>query len=131
MGFVADDQVPVGLLQLGLDVLVAAELVEAADDQRVFVEPVSGAGRFELVIGHDLEGKWNRRSSLVLPLLDQVPGAHNEAPLQVASGDQLLDQQPGHDGLAGAGIVGQQEAQRLAGQHLVVDGGDLVRQRVH
>ena len=34
VGLVADDQVPVGLLELGLDVLVAAELVEAADGQR-------------------------------------------------------------------------------------------------
>ena len=34
VGFVADDQVPVGLLELGLDVFVAAQLVEAADGQR-------------------------------------------------------------------------------------------------
>ncbi len=37
---------------------------------------------------------------------------------------------PGHDGLAGAGIVGEQEPQRLARQHLAIDGGDLVRQRL-
>ena len=34
VGFVADDQVPVGLLELGLDIFVAAELVEPADGQR-------------------------------------------------------------------------------------------------
>ena len=34
VGFVADDQVPVGLLEFGLDVFVAAQLVEAADGQR-------------------------------------------------------------------------------------------------
>ena len=33
VGFVADDQVPVGLLQLGLDIFVAAELVQPANDQ--------------------------------------------------------------------------------------------------
>ena len=38
--------------------------------------------------------------------------------------------QPRHDGLACAGVVGQQEAQRLARQHGFVDGRDLVRQRV-
>ena len=37
---------------------------------------------------------------------------------------------PGHDRLAGAGVVGQQEAQRLARQHRLVDRRDLVRQRL-
>ena len=41
-----------------------------------------------------------------------------------------LMKQPGHDRLAGAGVIGQQEPQRLARQHLLVDGGDLVRQRI-
>ncbi len=42
---------------------------------------------------------------------------------------QLLDQQAGHDRLAGAGVVGQQEAQAGLRQHFEVDGFDLVRQR--
>lgn len=42
---------------------------------------------------------------------------------------QLADQQAGHDGLAGAGVVGEDEAQRLLGQHGLVDGRDLMRQR--
>ena len=52
------------------------------------------------------------------------------AALQIASDQKLLDEQSRHDGLAGSGIVGEQEAQRLAGQHLFVDGGDLVRQGI-
>ncbi len=50
--------------------------------------------------------------------------------MQVPAGDQFLDQQAGHDGLAGAGVVGQQKAQRLARQHGLVDRGDLVRQGI-
>ena len=38
--------------------------------------------------------------------------------------------QAGHDGLAGARVVGQAGTAAAAGQHLAVDGGDLVRQRV-
>ena len=67
---------------------------------------------------------------LVLPLLDQAAGRDDQAALEVAADQQLLDQQPGHDRLAGAGIVGEQEAQRLARQHLAVDRRDLVRQRL-
>ena len=96
----------------------------------VFVEPVAGAGRFQRVVGHDLERQVEPAVEFVLPLLDEVAGADDQAALQVAAGDQLLDEQAGHDRLAGAGIVGQQEPERLPGEHLAVDGGDLVRQRL-
>ena len=42
----------------------------------------------------------------------------------------LPDVQAGHDRLAGAGIVGEQEADGQLRQHVVVDGDPLVRQRV-
>ena len=67
---------------------------------------------------------------LVLPLLGEAARADDQAALQVAAGDQLLDQQPGHDRLAGAGVIGQEEAQRLPGQHRLVHGRDLVWQRL-
>jgi len=46
----------------------------------------------------------------VLPLLGQITGADHETTLQVAAGDQFLHQEPSHDGLAGTGIVSEQEA---------------------
>ena len=130
VGFVADDQVPVGLLELGLGIFVPAQLVEPADGQGDFVEPVSGSGRLQGVIGHDLERQVELAVEFVLPLLDEVAGADDQAALKVAAGDQLADEQAGHDRLAGPRIVRQQEPKRLAGKHLAVDGGDLVRQRL-
>ena len=130
VGLVADDEVPVRLLQLGLDVLVAAELVEAADGQRVLREPVPGPGRFQRVVGQDLERELEAAVQLVLPLLDETAGADDQAAVQVAPRDQLLDEQPGHDRLPRPGIVGQEEPQGLTGEHLAIDGGDLVGQRV-
>lgn len=62
-----------------------------------------------------------------MPLLGKTTGTYDEAAVQVAAGNEFLHQQTGHDCLARAGIVGEQEAQRLAGQHHVIDGGDLVR----
>src|SRR5581483_7379078 len=44
--------------------------------------------------------------------------------------DQLLDEQTGHNGLTGTGVVGEQEAERLTREHRLVHGGDLVRQRL-
>ena len=55
MGFVADDEVPVGLFELCLYVIVAAEFVQAADGQRVLGEPVARPRRLQFVVGEDLE----------------------------------------------------------------------------
>ena len=68
-------------------------------------------------------------AQLVLPLVDEHARADDEHALGVAADHELLDEQAGHDGLAGAGVVGEQEVQRLAGEHLLVDRRDLVRQR--
>ena len=51
--------------------------------------------------------------------------------MQIASGDQFFDEKPCHDCLASAGIVGQQETERLAWKHGLVDCSDLVRQRIN
>ena len=129
---VADDQVPTAFrdLELLLHVFVAREFVETGDDEVVFEEPVAGTRRFELVVGQDFERKLEAAVKFILPLLGQAAGADDEAALQVAAGDQFLDEQPGHDGLACTGIVGEQEAQRLTRKHGLVDGRDLVRQRL-
>ena len=132
VGLVAHDQVParVGRLQLLLHVLVARQLVQPRDDQVGLQEPVAGASGFELVVGQDLERKLEPAVQLVLPLLGEAAGADDQAPLQVAAGDELLDQESRHDRLAGTGVVGKEEAQRLPRQHRLVDGRDLVRQRL-
>ena len=130
MRLVDDDEVPVGGLQLGLQLLVARQVVEAGDQQRLLGERVAAARGLDHVPGQDLEVERELLPQLVLPLLDQAARGDDQAALDVAPDHQLLAEQPGHDRLAGAGVVGQQEAQRLAGQHLVVDSIDLVRQRV-
>ena len=130
---VADDEVPAAIGRLRASACTSSlrdELVEPGDDEVGFQEPVAGARRFELVVGQDLERQVEAAVELVLPLLGEAARADDQAALQVAAGDQLLDQEPGHDRLAGAGVVGEQEAQRLARQHRLVDGGDLVRQRL-
>ena len=128
VGFVAYDEVPVAVagLEFLLHFFVAGELVEAGDDEVGLEEPVAGAGGFELVVGEDFEGQLEAAVELVLPLFGEAAGTDDEAALEVAAGDQLLDEEAGHDGLAGARIVGEEEAQGRAGQHGLVDGGDLV-----
>jgi hypothetical protein len=75
-----------------------------------------------------LNGSPNQRSNS-LPLHSERCGAEDEDALDGLAELQFLDEQPGHDGLAGAGIVGEQEAEPRLGQHLLVDGLDLVGKR--
>jgi len=44
--------------------------------------------------------------------------------------DEFADVEASHDGLACAGIVGEDEPEWLGRQHRLVNGGDLVRERV-
>ena len=65
---------------------------------------------------------------LVAPLLDQTAGSDDQDAVRICPQDEFADIESGHDGLAGARIIGQHEAQRLTRQHGFVDSGDLVGQ---
>ena len=66
-----------------------------------------------------------------MPLLDQAAGGDDEHPVEVAAEHEFFGVQTGHDRLAGAGVIGEQEPQRGSGQELAVHRLDLVWQRVH
>ena len=74
MGLVADDQVPVGLLQFGLGIFVPAERVEAANGQRTSLNqlPVLAASRASLVMISN--GRWNWLSSSSCHCSTRLPG---------------------------------------------------------
>jgi hypothetical protein len=91
---------------LQLHVFITRELVEAGDRQVGFEEPVAGAGRLKLVVGENLEGQMEATLKFVLPLFGEAAGVENQAAAQVTTGDQLLDEQPRHDGFVGAGVIG-------------------------
>ena len=63
-------------------------------------------------------------------LLDQPRGRHDEHAADEPPRQHLAYVQAGHDGLAGAGIVRQQEAKGSLLQHVLVHGDALMRQRV-
>ena len=108
-------------------VSVARQVVESGDHQVAFTERIAGPGGLDQLTGEDGEVQSELVVHLVLPLSDEPAGSHDEDSPDVATKHQLLDVQPGHDRLAGAGIIGQEEAQRLPGKHLAVDSDDLMR----
>ena len=64
---------------------------------------------------------------VLLPLRDQVRRGHHQHPLGQAEPLRLPQPHPGHDRLAGAGLVCQQEPQHRLGQHRPVHRQRLVR----
>ena len=116
--------------ELRLQLVGTRRHVEPHDQPVLLDERIAGDRGFDLIAGQDVEAEAEFLGHLVLPLLDQTSGRDDQAALEIAADQQFLDEQSRHDGLAGAGIVGEQEAQRLARQHLAIDGRDLVRQRL-
>ena len=63
-------------------------------------------------------------------MLRETTGTDDQTPLQITASDQLLDEQPSHDGLAGARVIGEKKPKGLTGQHGFVDRSDLMGQRL-
>ena len=129
---VDDHHVPLGPGQVSQQRVVARDLVHPHDQARVLLERVLRRRRGrDQVVGQDVESQPELVVQLVLPLVHQPAGDHDQAPLQVAAQREFLDEQARHDGLARARVVGQQEPQRLVlAQQVAIDRLDLVRQRI-
>ena len=125
VGLVDDDEVP-SLLPDPLAHVVLLGVVHRGDD---LVAAVPGVDELLLIDGRedDVERLAEPAKHLVLPLDGQRRGAENQHPVDGLAELHLLDEQAGHDGLAGAGIVRQQEPQPGLREHPEVDRLDLVR----
>ena len=130
MGLVDDHQVPVDLLQPGEDVLPLGQVQGCHD-----LGPLQPLVHSELVVdvaaSHHDELLVELLQEFPLPLESQVGGADDEYPLHQAPELELPDEKAGHDGLAGAGVVGQQEPDAGQLHEVLVDRLQLVGQRIH
>ena len=130
MGFVHHNQVPAGSNQPVLEIVTAGQLVEPGDQEVLFVEGIAGACALHHVVGEDSEVEMEPLPQLVLPLHHKGSRRHDENSFCVAADGQLPDVEAGHDRLARARVVGEDETKRLDGHHLVVDRLDLMRERL-
>ena len=126
--FVADHQIPFRRCpELRFQLVVPRQHVEPCDEPRPVGEGVAADGVLNLLAAQDVEREIEALGEFVLPLLDETPWGDDEAALEAPPDEQLLDEQPRHDCLARARIVGEQEAKRLALEHHAVHGGELMR----
>jgi hypothetical protein len=129
MRLVHDHQIPVHLAQARQDLGTLGEIQRGYD--AVSLQPLVDAELLADVMPlHDEKRRVELLLKLALPLKRQVRRAHDEDPFGQPAQLQLADQQPRHDRFAGAGIVGQQEANPRQLEQVIVDGLQLVRQRI-
>ena len=65
-------------------------------------------------------------AELPLPVPDEAGGRDHEHPPDAPAREHLAHVEAGHDGLAGSGVVGQEEAQRILPEHALVNCDALV-----
>ena len=130
VGLVDDHQVPVDLFQPGEDVLTLGQ-VQGCNDLGALQPLVHSELIVDVGPSHYDELLVELLQEFPLPLESQVSWADDEYPLHQAAELELADEEAGHDGLAGAGIVGQQEPDAGQLHEVLVDRLQLVGQWVH
>ena len=99
----------IGLAQMSEHPL-AGERVDA-DDNEVAVgsdERVAGAG---VESGNDFEAQAEELAQLAFPISDQTCRRNDKHASDETAGEHLADVKPGHDGFAGASVIGKKESQ--------------------
>ena len=126
---VHDDQVPVDLAQAGQDLRPLGQ-VEGGNQLLLFEPLVDAELVADVVALDDEELLVELLLEFPLPLEGEVGRGHDQDALAHPPELEFLDQQPGHDRLAGPGVVGQEEPDAGELQQVVVDRFELVRQGI-
>jgi hypothetical protein len=130
VGLIHDDEVPVGAEQALLGVLDPGYPGDRGDHLVAILPGVKPVGGTERLAADDLEALAELVLQLPLPLEGEVRRCDNECAADQAAGLQFFEQEPRHDRLAGARVVGQQEADAREFEEVAVDRLELVRERI-
>ena len=102
------------------------------DDDLIAARPGEGVRAAPPCVrpGHDAALQPEEGAELALPVADEAGRRDDQHPADAAAEQHLPHVEAGHDGLAGAGVVGEQEAQRILLQHPLIDRDALVGERI-
>ena len=103
------DRVPGDVGELLDQVIAAGELVHPRDKERVLCEHIATLRVVDHLTVEDLEREIELLRQLFPPLLHEAAGGDDQRSFAVGAEDELLEVEAGHDRLAGAWVVGEQE----------------------
>jgi hypothetical protein len=110
---------------------LAGQRVHAHDQQVALGSDKGIAAVARVRARHNPEREAEERLQLAPPVADQARRWDDEHPAQQLPRQLLAHVKVGHDGLAGASVIRQQEPQPVLRQHPLVDGDALVGQRLY
>ena len=129
--FVHDYQIPVLRLTDARQDFLALRQVHRGDELRLFVPHVHAVLDAKIGATQDVKRFLEAVGHFALPLEGKVRGADNEHALDQPAQFEFLDEQPGHNGLARTRVVREEETTASGLQQVVVNGVELVWQRVN
>ena len=130
VGLVHDDEIPAAAEQALLGVLDPRDPRHRGHDLVLLLPGVLAVLASEDLAAHHLEGFPELVLHLPLPLEREIRGRNDQRALDETADLELLKEQPSHDRLAGARVVGEQEADAREREEVLVDRLELVGQRV-
>ena len=128
---VHNDEIPVAAEEAFPGIGDARHPRNGGDDLVLVLPRIGAVVGAEHVAADDLEVLTKLVLHFALPLEAEVGGSDDQGARDEAADLQFLEQQAGHDGFAGTGVVGQQEPDARLRHEVMINGLKLVRQRVH
>ena len=101
------------------------------DDREVAPWPRERVPRPGVGTRYDAESEPEQSAQFPLPVPHQPRRGDNENAANPPAHQHLAHVETGHDGLAGPGIVGEEETKRLLGEHVLVHRDPLVGERMY
>ena len=127
---VHDDEVPLGAVSVALTSSCLRKSMDVIARGSLLPDVLAPVGADHVAVD-EAEGGGELLLHLPLPLVLEVAGRDDEDALDEPPVLHLLEDEPGHDRLPRAGVVGDEEPHARHLEGVVVDGLDLVRERVH
>ncbi len=130
VGFIYNRQVPAHFSQRRQHILLLGE-IHRGNDLWLLLPHTATPGGIEHTAVYHSKGLAKAILHLAQPLVSEMARDNDERASHQPAVLELLQKQASHDRLAGAGVVRQEKTDAVGGQNRVIDGINLMRQRVN
>ena len=121
--------VPAHCTQLIHQLLVTRDLVHPNNQVRVISKHIA-TSRLDHRHCQNIKRESKLRLQLILPLISQTTGRHDERTFTVGTQHHFFQVQPRHDSFPSTRIIRQQESQRDLREHMLINSTNLVGKRL-
>ena len=129
VGLINNRNIPAHCTQLIHQLLVTRDLVHPNNQVRVVGKHIA-TGRLDHRHCQNIKREPKLRLQLILPLISQSTGRHDERTFTVGAQHHFFQVQPRHDGFSCTRVIREQKSQRDLREHMLIDSTNLVGKRL-